>query len=143
MPEILKPSYNNLMEKLKIFYDGKCHLCYREVYHYAKIDKNNRLALIDISDQKFAAKDYNLSDQEVQLHLHVQDEQGQYFKGVDAFIEIWKRLPQYRFLIPIFNNGLLKPGWKFAYNLFAKHIRPKLPKRNCIDGACSINHPNA
>lgn len=131
------------MEKLTVFYDGKCHLCFREIQHYAKRDKDKNLNLVDITESTFDASAFGLSDAEVNLHMHVQNSEGETFKGVDAFIEIWKRIPPYQLLIPVFENRLLKPFWLKSYEVFAHHIRPKLPKRNCEDGACAVNHQGA
>ena len=131
------------MKELSVFYDGKCHLCFREIQHYAKKDRHKKLDLIDISTSEFRAEKYGLSTREVNLHMHVKDQQGNVFKGIDAFIEIWKRIPPYHLLIPVFDNKVLRPLWLKSYDLFAQHIRPKLPKRNCENGYCSVIHPDA
>lgn len=126
------------MDKLTVLYDGQCHLCYREIMHYARKDSRQLLNLVDISSHSFNATDYGLQEEDVNLHMHAIDHQGIVFKGLDSFIEIWKRIPQFKFLIPIFNQRQLRPIWNRGYHLFAKHIRPRLPKRNCEDNTCKI-----
>ena len=127
------------MEKLKIFYDGKCHLCYQEITHYLKLDKKDLLTGVDIADTDFDASFYDLDQTEVNIHMHAADESGRIYKGIDAFIEIWKRLPLYSPLVKIVGSKFLRPVSDIAYDFFAKKIRPNLPKRKCASGACSIN----
>jgi len=125
------------MKPLKVFYDGACVLCHKEIMHYKKQDDWDLLDLIDISAPGFKASDYGLIDEKVKLHMHSIDSNGTVFTGVDTFIEIWRRVPPYTLLIPFFRNKYLRPGINVSYNIFAKHIRPRLPKRDCENGACA------
>ena len=70
--------------------------------------------------------------------MHTQNEEGQVFTGVDSFIEIWKRIPPYDYLIPVFENRNLRPFINNGYDFFARQIRPRLPKRNCDNDNCSL-----
>jgi predicted DCC family thiol-disulfide oxidoreductase YuxK len=126
------------MEKLKILYDGKCHLCYREVIHYKKKDTKNLLTCIDITHEDFNHKDYGVDLDEVNLKLHAINESGDIFTGIDTFIEIWSRIPSYSLLIKVVNSKILRPGFDIFYIVFAKYIRPKLPKRSCNSGYCEL-----
>lgn len=126
------------MDKLRILYDGRCHLCYREIQHYLKKDKNQLIDAIDISSNDFDPSSYNLSFDEVNLHLHTIDSQNNIYKGIDAFIQIWSRLPMYHYIIPIFSNKILRPLWDLQYEVFAKYIRQNLPKRKCQNGHCKL-----
>lgn len=126
------------MNSLKVFYDGSCVLCHKEIIHYKSKDNLDLLQLIDISNKEFDASKYGLCQYEVNLHMHSIDDKGIVFKGVDSFIEIWKRVPPYNFLVPIFTNKILSPGINFSYHIFAKHIRHRLPKRKCETGSCDI-----
>lgn len=127
-----------MLTKLKVFYDGACHLCYREVQHYKKKDKRNLLEIIDISSTNFCASDYGLDETSVNLHLHSLDESGNVYKGVDCFIEIWKRIPNYKWIIPAFESKLTRPIIDKSYDIFARKIRPRLPKRKCESGSCKL-----
>jgi predicted DCC family thiol-disulfide oxidoreductase YuxK len=127
------------MDTLKVFYDGKCHLCFREVMHYKKRDSKNVLELIDISHSTFNAADYGLDEDQVNLHMHAMDASQNVYKGVDSFVEIWRRIPPYSLLISIVNNSLLRPGFNLSYEVFARYIRPRLPKRQCDDDACQVH----
>jgi len=122
---------------LKVFYDGACHLCFREVNHYKKRDVNAQIDIVDISQASFDAANYGLENKAVNLHMHAIDESGQVFKGIDCFVEIWRRVPSFQRLIPFFENKYLRPILDFGYDVFARHIRPRLPKRNCEEGVCT------
>lgn len=124
-------------EKLDLFYDGACHLCYREVKHYNDLDKGDKLNLINIADPAFDAEKYGLNKKSVNKHMHVRDSEGNVYVGVDAFVEIWKRVPKYRFLVKPAELSFVNPFLKIGYSVFAE-IRPHLPKRSCETGECGI-----
>ncbi len=122
---------------LKILFDGACRVCHKEVSHYADLDKESQLELVDISSENFNASEFGLCNRAVNLHMHAIDEQGKVYVGIDSFIEIWKRLPRYKILIPVFENKYLRPSLNKGYDIFAHHIRPRLPKRGCDDSVCA------
>jgi predicted DCC family thiol-disulfide oxidoreductase YuxK len=126
------------MDKLTILYDGKCPLCYKEILHYKKKDVNDLLVCIDIVHPDFNHEDYGLDLQEINLKLHAINESGEVFTGIDTFIEIWSRLPNYNFFTKIANNKILRPSFDLFYIIFAKYIRPNLPKRSCGSGSCEL-----
>lgn len=125
------------MNKTTILYDGKCHLCYKEVQMYLKQDKDDKLHVIDISSKNFDAEKFGLSNDMVQKHLHVLTPQGEVAVGIDAFVAIWKVLPYWKNLAPIADFSPLKLILSLSYKGFAE-IRPYLPKRknHCPDGEC-------
>ncbi len=124
--------------KTKIFYDGACHLCAREIDHYKKIDTENRIEYVDIADPNFNALEEDLDPKMVNKYLHVKDKEGNPITGVDAFIEIWKELPQYNWLAKLAKAPLISPAMRIGYKIFAE-IRPHLPKKknHCSSGACT------
>ena len=126
------------MTKLKVFFDGSCHLCDREIKHYLKKDKKNLLIPINIEAQDFNASHYNLDLKEARLHIHAIDEEGQIFTKIDTFIEIWKRIPRYNIIAKIASIGFVKWIMDKFYILFAQYIRPHLPKKTCHDNSCEL-----
>ena len=126
------------MSNLKVFYDGACIVCYREMKHYMKKDKNNLLEFIDISSQDFDANEYGLDEKEINTHMHTMNEEGEIFVGVDSFIEVWKRIPFHGPLASLVGHDKVRPIADMGYNIFANYIRPNLPKRNCENNSCEI-----
>lgn len=121
---------------IAVFYDGACHLCSREIEHYRKIVPADQVSFVDIASATFVPERYKLDKHEVQKYFHV-IKNGAVFRGVDAFIELWQVIPRYRKFATIAKL----PGFHFllqiAYVIFARGIRPILPKRNCDDNTCS------
>lgn len=126
------------MTKLKVFFDGNCVLCDKEIKHYLKKDKSSLLIPINIMDKNFDATSYGLDPEMVHLHIYAIDENGTIYSKVDTFIEIWKRIPSFHFAAKIASKSGMKWLLDKGYLVFAKYIRPKLPKKDCSTGACEI-----
>lgn len=128
------------MKKLTILFDGHCFVCYKEIQHYLKLDRKNALLNgVDISQNEFKAEDYGLTREQVNLELYSLDEDGNVFKGIDTFIEIWKRVSPYNKFTFIFTNKITRPGFDAGYYVFAHYIRKWLPKRKCGHGYCELD----
>ena len=114
--------------KTKVYYDGACHLCSREMKHYKKVDKNNKLQFFDISRKDFDAKKEGLDPKRVYERMHVRDERGEVKEGIDAFASIWRALGGYKLMIFFVETQPFRFFAKIGYALFAR-IRIYLPKR--------------
>ena len=124
------------MKKIKIYYDGACHLCSREIKHYFKLnikrDNEPVFEFIDIANPKFNSKLENLNENNVQKAMHVRDENGDLHVGVNAFIVIWKNIPQYKFMAFFIKLPIVFQLSKVGYFIFAK-IRKFLPKKEVCE----------
>lgn len=116
---------------MKIYYDGSCYLCSAEIAHYRNL-KVSDLEFVNIADPHFCAEREGLDPVLVQVEMHVKTPEGQILTGVDAFLEIWKHLPRYRWLVPVCSSKVSKPFLRAGYFLFARMIRPYLPKKKVI-----------
>lgn len=128
--------------EVSVFYDGACPLCSREIDIYKRKDTFHRIEFIDIAAESFVAADFGFDTNEVRLFLHVKNNRtNQVFKGIDSFIEIWKFLPgfNYKVLKTIVSIPPIKISLRPCYFVFARFIRPRLPKRksDCDSGSCS------
>ncbi|MCE3010771.1 MAG: DUF393 domain-containing protein [Proteobacteria bacterium] len=136
----LKTGQDSSSKLLKVFFDGECRVCAFEIQQYIKKDLERKIEFIDISHPKFSAESYGLDRKKVRQVMHTQTADGKFHTRVDAFVQIWKVLPQYRFLVPLAKNRALRPFLEVAYTAFAK-IRPYLPKNknvHCDDEKCEI-----
>jgi predicted DCC family thiol-disulfide oxidoreductase YuxK len=123
-------------KKLTIYYDGACYLCDAEINLYRVKDKRELLNFVDISNSDFDAGKLGLDFEEINQYFHVQLPNGEFIKGLEAFREIWKRLPSYNWLYQFSSNGFINRLMRFFYKAFVK-IRPYLPKKkNCDEGIC-------
>lgn len=116
-----------------MFYDGSCPLCRREVAHYRRLDKHNRVLWLDISEPEAPLADYGLTRDRAMQELHVLGSDGQMYTGAAAFAKIWESLPYFRWLARVTKfPGVLK-ALEIAYRPFA---RWRL-RRQCAAGHCT------
>ena len=108
------------MSKIKVFYDGNCNLCSREIKFYQKISNDNFFEwknLFNMSEKDFKIE--NLKLEQCLKFLHVKDENDSLKVGVDAFITIWKKLKYWNILAKIISFPLIKQLSNFLYYIFA------------------------
>lgn len=112
----------------KVFYDGACILCDKEIRHYKKKDTNGRIDWIDISLPEFEAEKYQLSPKKVRQEMHSLSSNGDILVGIDTFVLIWDELNVFRPLARMAKTSWIRPLFDGAYVAFAA-IRPSLPKK--------------
>ena len=121
--------------ELKIYYDGLCPLCSREIDHYRNKDHQGLIEYIDIANSSFDAKAEGLDPENVHKRFHAKKADGTIVEGVDAFIEIWKTLKVFKPLKAMAESKVARPVFDIGYNVFAK-IRPLLRKNECEADVC-------
>lgn len=112
---------------LTVLYDGACPLCQREIAHVRRLaqrEGDSALCFVDISREENAPT--TAVDRAALLaRFHVQRADGSYLDGAAAFVEMWRRLPGWRWLGRLARlPGLL---WLLerAYRAFLR-VRPLL-----------------
>jgi len=126
------------MAQLKVYYDGLCVLCSREIEVYRRRDLDQRVDWIDISLPGFDASKEGLDPVLVNRFFHVRRADGQVIAGVDAFVEIWKTIPSLRLMAKAADLPGARAAMRAGYAIFAR-VRPYLPRRSrpeCDNGAC-------
>jgi len=127
-------------KSFQVFYDGACYLCSGEINHYRKKETTVPFEYVDISSPNFKAADHGLENEKVQLEMHVKCEDGAVKTGVEAFLEIWRRVPSYQKLAWALDREWIKPVLRVGYFCFAR-VRPYLPKKkgiHCESGTCGV-----
>ena len=119
-----------------VFYDGGCPLCRREIAHYRRIDRAERLIWVDAANEPETLARHALSLEQAMIELHVLDAAGCWQRGVDAFLVIWQQLPAYRWLAKIITALGLRRPLAFAYRHFAAWRN----RRRCGDHGCAANN---
>ena len=104
---------------ITVFYDGKCGLCSREIGHYMKIRPSEIFIWCDIANEPQHLKKINVSQSDALRRLHVSDQAGNIYVGIDAFIAIWKKLPRWRLLALICAITGVRSILTLLYNKFA------------------------
>jgi predicted DCC family thiol-disulfide oxidoreductase YuxK len=119
-PFKLEPSTpKGFLIMIKVFYDGKCGMCSKEINHYKKIAPKNRFEWIDITKSPERLSEIKLNFQEAMKSFHVLDEQKNLHIGIEAFKQIWNEIPRWKSLSLFVDL----PGIRFltrkAYRFFA------------------------
>mgnify|MGYP001975106938 FL=1 len=104
---------------ITVFYDGKCGLCSREIGHYMKISPPTTFIWHDIANEPQHLEKVNVSQSDALRRLHVSDQAGTIYIGIDAFIAIWKKLPRWRLLALICAIPGVRSILSLLYNKFA------------------------
>jgi predicted DCC family thiol-disulfide oxidoreductase YuxK len=107
------------MPTKKVFYDGNCPLCNKEINLYKKLDTEAKFDWIDINTNQKLLDEYNLSFIDTMKIFHVIDNTGTVQKGVDGFLVIWRELKYWKILYFIVRLPLIKQLARIVYHWFA------------------------
>ena len=104
---------------IKVFYDGKCNLCSKEINYYRRIAPIGIFDWQDINllSDKYVNMGINISD--ALKTLHVIDIDNKLYLGVDAFIKIWNNLAYWKILARLISIPIIRQFANIAYKLFA------------------------
>jgi predicted DCC family thiol-disulfide oxidoreductase YuxK len=127
---------------VRVFYDGHCVVCAREIAYYRRQDHGARLITIDISAADFDPQPYDIPLHDFMYELHVIDARGRIYRGVEGFWAIWQAFPNstlYGLLGTVITLPLVNSFARLGYKGFAR-IRRYLPKHHhdCTSGSCHI-----
>ena len=78
-----------------VYFDGKCPLCRAEIGHYRRNDEDGALCFVDVSDAN-ASTPEGVSRQGALERFHVRASDGRVLSGAAAFVEVWTRVPGWR-----------------------------------------------
>jgi predicted DCC family thiol-disulfide oxidoreductase YuxK len=80
-----------------VYYDGSCPLCSREIAFYASRTGGDHLVFVDVS-QEVDDPAHDLTRDDALRRFHVRCRDGELTSGALAFVEIWRSLPNWRWL---------------------------------------------
>lgn len=107
-----------------VFFDGSCALCRAEIGYYRRQDQSAVLCFVDVSETG-AAMPAGISQRNAMERFHVRASDGRIVSGAAAFVEIWSRLPNWRWAA----RAATLPGalavLEFGYRMFLP-IRPTI-----------------
>ena len=81
--------------KSTVYFDGSCPLCRAEIGYYRRKDQAGALCFVDISET-VAATPEGITQQRAMERFHVRARDGRVLSGAAAFVEVWTRLPKWR-----------------------------------------------
>jgi predicted DCC family thiol-disulfide oxidoreductase YuxK len=109
---------------LKVWYDGACPLCLREIALMRRLDARGAIDFVDVSQGADPACPV---DQRALLARFHAEENGQIVSGAAAFAAMWRAIPLLRPLGLLARNRLVLRWLEAAYLRFLK-VRPRLQR---------------
>ena len=113
---------------IRVFYDGACPLCQREVNRYQKLfatqvaTQNETIDWVDISNNAAALNAECINYEDAMRLIHIKDGSGVHQVGLEAMLTLWDKIPYYRVI-----SGLIRklpkthPLLAKFYEFLAKH----------------------
>ena len=114
---------------IRVYFDGKCGLCSKEINHYRDIAKGGDFSWVDIASDPSPLITLSVTQPDALRRLHAQDIDGKLHIGVAAFILIWQNLPYVKWaaLAWFVKLPLIFQIIEFLYCRFADYRFSKLP----------------
>ncbi|MGY6552255.1 MAG: thiol-disulfide oxidoreductase DCC family protein [Erythrobacter sp.] len=109
---------------VKVWYDGACPLCLREIGLMRRLDKRGAIDFIDVADGADASCPIDRKELLARFHA---EENGTIVSGAAAFAAMWRAIPLLRPLGLAARNGTVLRVLEAAYLQFLK-IRPRLQR---------------
>jgi len=81
--------------KSTVYFDGSCPLCRAEIGYYRRKDQGGAFCFVDISETG-AVTPEGITQQWAMERFHVRASDGRILSGAAAFVEVWTRLPNWR-----------------------------------------------
>lgn len=104
----------------KLFYDGDCPICKREISYLKNKNHDEQMKFIDICSLEFEKEKEDLSYEKAMQAMHGRDEAGNLLVGLDAFSKAYAK-SNLILLSSLLNLSFLRPILNPIYFLFAKY----------------------
>lgn len=108
---------------VSVYYDGSCPLCRREISFYGKCRGAESVDFVDVSQPRNLPSDLSRADS--MARFHVRDARGRLVDGGQAFAELWKQLPAFRWLGLFFSFPAARWVLTLGYDAFLP-FRPRI-----------------
>ncbi|MCB0340172.1 MAG: DUF393 domain-containing protein [Bdellovibrionales bacterium] len=122
--------------KLKVFFDGDCPICCREINWLRKRTGETDVVYENIADPKFKESSDALSYDAAMKKMQALLPDGRVISGVEVFRQLYKHAGLGWLLAPT-GWPILRPIFDLLYAIFARY-RLRLTGRKCDDGSCAI-----
>jgi predicted DCC family thiol-disulfide oxidoreductase YuxK len=123
MQEICVKSENSTST---VYFDGSCPLCEAEIGYYRRKDHAGALCFVDVSESG-ADTPAGVTRERTLQRFHVRAGDGRVLSGAAAFVEVWSRLPHWRWAARAASLPGALAALELGYRIF-------LPLRPIISG---------
>lgn len=110
------------VSKATIYFDGSCPLCRAEIGYYRGKDRAGALCFVDISVTG-AVTPEGIAQQKAMERFHVRGSDGRVLSGAAAFVEVWSRLPNWRWAARAASLPGALAALEWGYRMFLP-VRP-------------------
>lgn len=110
-------------QKLKVYYDGACPLCQKEIRYYQRKDTRNKISWIDLTHSDEQALGPDLDKEAALRRFHARSPSGELYSGGRAFTEVWLNLPGFHALGKLSSTRLMGGALEHLYRGFLL-VRP-------------------
>ncbi len=110
------------VSKSTVFFDGSCSLCKAEVGYYRRRDQAGALCFVDVS-KTGATTPEGITRQQAMARFHVRAHDGSVLSGAAAFVEVWTRLPKWRWAARAASLPGVLAALELGYRMFLP-VRP-------------------
>ena len=114
------------MKRIRVFFDGSCPMCRKEIQVYRTADLDGAVEWCDVSAETHATA-LPLPRTALLARFHVQRPTGELISGARAFIALWQTLPKWNILARVCSTPGIPHLLELAYRLFLK-LRPRLQR---------------
>jgi len=83
------------LSKSTVYFDGSCPLCRAEIGYYRRKDASGALCFVDVAETAAVTPEGVTRERALQ-RFHVLAGDGRVLSGAAAFVEVWSRLPRWR-----------------------------------------------
>lgn len=110
--------------KVKVWFDGACPLCQREIALMKRLDRGGAINFVDVSQDGDPSCPVDQAQLLARFHA---EEDGKVLSGAAAFAAMWRAIPGLRTLGLVARNRAVLAVLEKLYILFLK-VRPRLQK---------------
>ncbi|MGJ4926131.1 thiol-disulfide oxidoreductase DCC family protein [Bradyrhizobium sp. HKCCYLS2038] len=122
-----------------VYFDGSCPLCRAEIGYYGRTDEAGALCFIDVSRAGAEVPD-GLTQREAMQRFHVRAGDGRLLSGAAAFVEVWRRLPRWRWAARLASLPGALAALELGYRLFLP-VRPLISRTVARVQHRKVGHP--
>jgi predicted DCC family thiol-disulfide oxidoreductase YuxK len=83
------------LPKSTVYFDASCSLCRAEIGYYRRKDQDRAICFVDISETGAIPPD-GITKERAMRRFNVRASDGRLLSGTAAFVEVWTRLPKWR-----------------------------------------------
>lgn len=126
------------MSALRVYYDGLCPLCTREINHIKRLDKQGQLDMQDINAADFEQRFPHIDRVQADRILHGELPDGRIILGLDVTCMAWSLVGKGHWFA-FMRWPLIKPVADRVYLYFARHrhrISGWFGRPNTCDARC-------